>query len=202
MKRIICFLLTVLLLSTPVLAGGVAGSSPENGVSLDWASPEKFNEMLGLTEQQYESFRETVYSATRRCLSSCNVSAYNIKYSYDVNTFLQYVITKGDPESFHVSYVDFTVSGNGSSIKITQIKFYYKIAKVIYDQMREEAVAVADMLLDGIEDNDALTDVQKALLLHDRLAVHCEYNEEGLYNSTIGDDDLSMYGALVNRICV
>ena len=48
----------------------------------------------------------------------------------------------------------------------------------------------------GIKNNNNLSDVEKALLLHDRLAVLCEYD----YNSTA--DQHNMYGVFVNQTAV
>lgn len=70
-----------------------------------------------------------------------------------------------------------------------------------YAYKAEEA---ADKLLEGIKDNDSLTDVEKALLLHDRLIVACEYDEAN-YNidiNVIPNVSHNGYGALVNGIAV
>jgi len=44
-------------------------------------------------------------------------------------------------------------------------------------QNAEDAIKAADKLLEGIKGNDNLSDVEKALLIHDRLIVSCEYDE-------------------------
>ena len=48
---------------------------------------------------------------------------------------------------------------------------------VCTEQNADKAVKAANKLLEGIKGNDNLTDVQKALLIHDRLIVSCEYDE-------------------------
>lgn len=69
-----------------------------------------------------------------------------------------------------------------------------------YDQAAVRAAG--DAILRGIEGNDALTDLEKALLIHDRLALWTEYDMENYMNDTIPDESYSAYGALVKRICV
>ena len=55
--------------------------------------------------------------------------------------------------------------------------------------------SVVDTLTYGVKDNDKLTDAQKALVLHDRLAMHLDYEE----SSTEGH---LAYGALLNNKAV
>lgn len=67
-----------------------------------------------------------------------------------------------------------------------------------------KADEAADKLLKGIKGNDSLTDVEKALLIHDRLIVACEYDEAN-YNidlKVIPKVAHNGYGALVNKIAV
>ena len=58
----------------------------------------------------------------------------------------------------------------------------------------EDAVT---QLLYGIKDNDALTDAEKCLLVHDRLAEWCEYDYTSYLAGAIPDESYSAYGPLV-----
>lgn len=58
----------------------------------------------------------------------------------------------------------------------------------------EDAVT---QLLYGIKDNDTLTDTEKCLLVHDRLAEWCEYDYAGYLAGAVPDESHSAYGPLV-----
>ena len=61
--------------------------------------------------------------------------------------------------------------------------------------------AAANKLLDGIIGNSHLTDVEKALLVHDRLATYAEY-DPGFHNDAPASKVYYLYSALVDRVCV
>ena len=65
------------------------------------------------------------------------------------------------------------------------------------------ADAVAQLTY-GIKGNDAISQADKALLLHDRLAVWTAYDYTGYYGGTLPDDspDYNAYGPLVNHLGV
>ncbi len=58
-----------------------------------------------------------------------------------------------------------------------------------------------DALLEGVAES-GLSDAEKALIVHDRLAVWSEYDVENLENGTVPKDSYQAYGVLVNRIGV
>ena len=65
-----------------------------------------------------------------------------------------------------------------------------------------ESAKAADSLLYGIKGNDALSDVDKCLLLHDRLIAWVAYDYDGYLNGTLGDEYMYAYKALAKRIAV
>ncbi|MBQ7715063.1 MAG: hypothetical protein IJT70_04240 [Clostridia bacterium] len=207
-KRIVSFVLTVFLLITPAFASEEAIEAPKMQNFRDMASPETYTNGLGITEDQYEELKDTVYSATRACENSVDLRPFGILYSYSAMDLLTYFVCKGDPESFHVSNCSFATNYvNGRRIFVrVNIAYYYTQAQ--YNEMYDATIAEANKMLDGIEGNDSLSDVQKALLLHDRIAIHCEYDTENLARVNAHEiddlpfDDYTMYGALINRICV
>lgn len=60
--------------------------------------------------------------------------------------------------------------------------------------------AAAEELLRGVKGNDALSDVDKALLLHDRLAVWVEYDYEHSVTYTVPERSGTAYGALASHL--
>ena len=72
------------------------------------------------------------------------------------------------------------------------------------DYVRDYKVSIkkANELLYGIEGNDSLSDVEKALLLHDRLALSCEYDVVNLENDTLPNQVFNMYGVFGEGVAV
>ncbi len=202
LKRILSLLLVLVLFAVPVAAEDGYDAFPEEEFFNDMGSVEEYTEGLGITAEQYEQLKDTIYGATRECAANCSILSFGIPYNSETLQLLNYFIRKGDPETFHVDTISSTGSGYGSNRVFSQLKFTYICTKAEYDEMRAEMIAEADRMLEGVEGNDALTDVQKALVLHDRLAVHCEYDVEAYYAGTTSTHDYTMYGAMVGRRCV
>ena len=122
------------------------------------------------------------------------LSKYNI--AKEDAAALKSFIWREMPELFHVDVL--RVYNNGTIITaIGAASYKYAETKEQYDAMVAEYEEKADVLLDGIIDNDSLSDTEKALLIHDRLAVNCSY----CYDSTLGVR-YTMYGALVRGLAV
>lgn len=81
---------------------------------------------------------------------------------------------------------------------LADLYLYYNDLLEDYQTHLAECDRVANILLKGIIGNSALSNVEKALLIHDRLATWCRYNTE----NTSAFANYSMYGALVNRLAV
>ena len=140
---------------------------------------------------QFKDFKEDV-----------DISAFKIRNTEANQQRIVEILSYGLPECFHLNtsfYVGFDYSGN----YITNIYPQYDYEKSEYITMLDECNAVADKLLRGIEGNTKLNDVQKLLLLHDRIALNCEYDYER-YSQTEDVPVIShtMYGAFVNKIAV
>ena len=212
LKRISSLLLTLLIFSSAIINAGMVfaaddeGSFPPEHFYLDMESVETYTKGLGITEAQFADLKNTIYTATRNCAANCSISSFNIKYNQTTGDLLNDLIRKGDPETFHIindsTGITFTTTGSGASRKFYQLKFNYKYSKQEYDEMRAEMIAAADTLLVGVEGNDSLSDLQKALILHDRLAAYCEYDVENLHANTVPDESYNMYGTMVRRVCV
>ena len=76
---------------------------------------------------------------------------------------------------------------------IAQLEPEYNVSAVQYHRMLEEIAAVKDSL---VQDLQGLGEAEKALLLHDRLALRCEYD---FHN---GPHQFDYYGALVEGTAV
>lgn len=120
-------------------------------------------------------------------------SSYNLPATQQTIELISTIIVCEIPEAFHYEAVEAIY--DKSTNMIFQLRFTYNCSPEEYVQKRYEYEREADTLLYGIIDNNNLTDVQKALLLHDRLALHCEYGDvNGSYLDTA-----TLYGALVGK---
>ena len=85
---------------------------------------------------------------------------------------------------------------------IKTVKPTYTYTAQEYTKMYNECMSQANIILDGISGNNQLNDVQKALLIHDRLAVHCEYDVSLYTNGSVPEESYTMYGTLAKGIYV
>jgi len=123
-----------------------------------------------------------------------SVSKYKIPNNTENINALATLIFCEMPTAFHVETFRYGPSYS-STISYIYPEYYYDSAT--YQTMLAEIDAGAESMVAGFKDNTALTDVQKALLAHDRLAAFCEYT---LFGDTESEDfrhSHNIYGATV-----
>ena len=139
-----------------------------------------------------QEIKELLKEAVLNTQASVDVSSYKIPYSA---AYLQAV---GDylydevPEAFHLNHISCQYYASGS---FATFRFTYDNTASEYAQMLAQCNLAADKLLNGIQNNNALTDVEKALLVHDRLALHCAYGDVYADSS----ETATIYAALIGR---
>ena len=101
-------------------------------------------------------------------------------------------------EAFHVKGFTASVRDN----KLATLTVAYNTTEKEYKNMYSACISATAAILDGIKGNSSLSDVQKALLIHDRLALHCEYDYQNYLNGSIPEDSYTMYGALAKGLAV
>ena len=112
----------------------------------------------------------------RSCPTSIDLSSLRIAGNNDMVNSLGNFIFYNVPELFHVQGFDISWS-NGILTTFTPTYRVGAETSDVYVAKYNAMVKCANILLEGIENNDNLTDVEKALLLHDRLAVWNEYDD-------------------------
>ena len=143
------------------------------------------------------AFTNTILSGVSKCSPNIDVSKYNITYN-DLNVgAIRDYIWYNLPEAFNVYALGFSFSDSGRISDVCPSYYNFSDTKREYTTCHNKMVAGGDKLLAGIEGNDALDDVQKALLLHDRLALWNEYDYERL--ETMDDEIFTAFGALGER---
>ena len=127
-------------------------------------------------EVDTEAFKTVVRNGFDERKTEIDISSFGILKSDDRSIFSY--IKEILPEYFHAEITN--VSYYPSSGKYAVLKVTYHLTA----EEHEEALVVWDETVDemvaDLVGNSSLTDVQKALLIHDRIAVHCEYDYERL----------------------
>ena len=106
------------------------------------------------------------------------------------------------PELFRATGFIAELGGKNESLLVGLRCDYFYDNPEDYVRDYKVSIANANKLLKGIEGNDTLNDVEKALLLHDRLATFCEYDVINLENDTLPQKVFNIYGALGEGLAV
>ena len=96
-----------------------------------------------------------------------------------------------------VSYNWFTDGGYLTRFVINENQLVYTYSE--YYARLQTVNMIAEHLMENVKDNTALTDVQKALLLHDRLANWTSYDYDNQQRGTCPDESYSAVGVLWKR---
>ncbi len=141
-------------------------------------------------------FTSSIMSGVTDCQEKINVSAYNIPvFAFDTITdYFFYAV----PEAFNINEMGYSYYDGVNTIVSIYIA-YSPFADTAdeYDECFGKMSSAAYKILSGIEDNSKLDEVQKALLIHDRLALWNEYDYDRL--NTNANEIYTAYGALGER---
>ena len=152
----------------------------------DYFNPKEFNDYLVEQLKLVDGDSSTI--------AKIDIKQFEIPYSSEMTTALQNLIWYNSPELFRIAGMAIDYYPNGI---FYQIRFYSYCTKEEYIEMHDGIHDSAERLLKNIKGNSNLSDVEKALLLHDRLALLCEYDYDNLLNETIPYTSYNAYGVLV-----
>ncbi len=120
----------------------------------------------------FQSFTQMVRETISSYGTKINVSSYKIHPDSDFYDGLVELVGFGMPEYFHVdSIVQWSYP---DSVAYYEVK--YSCSAEEYEQKKTELEKATEELLAGVKGNDSLSDVEKALILHDRLALKMDYD--------------------------
>ncbi len=194
-KAIISLLLVIFMIYSGMSTGVVAYASTERIIYIEDDFRTALPDDPDSPALNY-SLEEYLIAEIQKCETSIDISSYYLKPE-KINDIASFIYDNS-PELFHVARFGYTtVFGY-----ILTINPEYSCTADEYQEMLAECDAVADRMLADIKDNDNLSDVEKALLLHDRIALNCAYDYDNYLNGTIPDDSYSMYGILVKGVGV
>lgn len=142
-----------------------------------------------------EEFRERVFSAVSECKETIDI--YDLSIPFGISESVADFIWYHMPEAFNVYKIGFSYYEHDGVLSSVVVSYYsFADTKAEFAACFAQFMASADNMLKGIENNSNLTDVEKALLLHDRLALWTEYD----YSSS--DKKHTAYGAFAERLSV
>lgn len=146
-----------------------------------------------------DEFRAYLIEGLASCPASLDISKFKIPYTSTSLGEINRFIFNETPEIFHTSG---SLGGSVSGGYMKTIKPSYRFTAAEYASMLPEFYKGANTLLRGIKGNNKLSDVEKALLLHDRLVVWCEYDISRYNDKTIPDESYSAYGVFAKKVAV
>ncbi|MCH5197763.1 MAG: hypothetical protein J1E34_02545 [Oscillospiraceae bacterium] len=104
-------------------------------------------------------------------------------------------------ELFHIGPILFSYNTDDNLLTgIAVTEYNYQAEE--YHRMLKVCEREADRLLSGIKGNYNLTDLEKVLLIHDRLAANTEYDYDDFLAGTLEKSVYNIYGVLGNRTAV
>ena len=210
----VVILVTVLVIpamATEVDTNTVTPETPDR-LSAAPVAPERFAGTRVSTEQlsryvDVDDFIEEVLAQAASCPDKVNITNFNIPSTDALMQEIRELIWYRTPLAFHMYSLGFDYN---SSYKLTYITVdYYPYADTVseYTTCYNKFMSGANKLLSGVVGNNNLTDVQKALLLHDRLVQWVtydweNYNKYGANLDLMPDTDFTAYGVFGERVAV
>ncbi len=178
---------------------GTFSAKPMPPESMTWTSSTAANETVSLpiTEKQRSELRQLLADAASAFAENCDIRSYGIPGTQSaVSAILS--LLREDPRIIHVRQLSCSYEKlSDGSTRMTKVNFIYNLSR---DEYRE-AQQVAESMVADLK-SSSLNAAYKALLVHDRLAVLCEYDQENYKKGTVPDHSYSAYGALVKQIAV
>ncbi len=194
---LICSIIMILC-SFPVTA--FAQTENEITLTLDSYASTRIDatQYMGLKDNNDSALVESIKTQLENLDEYIDISEFGLLNTEENQQKIINILSYEIPECFHIAQ-NFGISTNRYIVGITPTYLY---TKEEYDTMLSECYAAIDRMLKGVEGNSNLTDVEKLLILHDRIALHCEYDGERYELGTLPLISHSMYGVFVNKLAV
>ena len=144
--------------------------------------------------------RSALKNAILNCSNSVDVSSYNLTLTDGVRQLIRnYVRESGYPMFFNVKGLSYQYYTDNNQLAIVVFTYHYSAS--VFNSMRSKIETEAGKMLSGIRGNSSLGEKEKALLLHDRLALRCEYDPVAIQTNLNSQSDNAdnLYGAIVSR---
>ena len=210
MKKIVNLILSGIIFACIVTQMSIQTNAQEELIVEYIDSSDKIFQAGGFGEPSFDSMVSTyavssrsqlksvMYEALKNETVSINVSGYGLTVNdYDEIKAIHSEVINEHPELFYVkSYLSYSYYSSGA---IVELSFFYD------SYTSEQKNAYADAIKDATSKVDAsMTDVEKALVLHDYLAQNCAYAYKEYLEGTLSQHSqvYSAYGALGEKRAV
>lgn len=142
-----------------------------------------------------EQIMDYLYQQMKNRVTSIDVSQYDIPYETTEPSKIKLLVSGTLNEHPDLYYVGNGFSYSHTAAKIISLNIAYNttLNASAWQNGANEALAVV---------NESMSDLQKAIALHDYLAVNCEYDKENLDANTLPQEVFTTYGVFVNRSAV
>ena len=191
---VVLTLCSVLSPSVTAFANSESESSAAAEAELFYSLPydDGYTDVLGISQAQLSALKDELFTAAKNFDSQIDITKYGIVYSQErLNMIGNIYFKRPDrPDIFQVNRI--TCSYRNRDLVITKINPVYNRTKELYDSQIARCEAAAEEMLEGIKDSN-LTDLEKALLIHDRIAKSAEYVNTG------ADDEHNICGVLLDK---
>ncbi|MGN0447464.1 MAG: transglutaminase domain-containing protein [Acutalibacteraceae bacterium] len=157
-----------------------------NSYSQDFAGLETLVDIDEFSDYLVQSF----YS----CPKTVNISQFQIPYTSENASAIARLMWHELPELFQISSVGYYIGASDTIVSVYCSEYYYTVDE--YHQMYEQAEKAANEMVADLIGSD-LSDVEKALLIHDRIVGFCEYDYDNLLAGDIPRTSRNIYGVLV-----
>ena len=137
-----------------------------------------------------DSIEEYLYQQMLMRNTTIDIQNYNISVSSLKSLFSG--ILNEHPDLYFVER-SYSYSYAGTTVYSLKLTYDDTLDDTAFQKAKETALSVV---------NQEMSELEKAIALHDYLVVNCEYDKENLDANTIPDTSYSAYGVLVNRIAV
>ena len=148
------------------------------------------------TAEQELTLKENIVNAVENRLDTLSVYAYGIELS-EARVAVAAVINE-HPEYWFVKHVNFSyiTREDGTKIAYTVYFSYFSEEEVDYDIVEEEIYKCLSTV------KDSMSDLEKALAIHDYIVMDCQYDYRNYLDSSMPDNDFSMLGPIYEKTAV
>lgn len=198
MKRLLAFFIAIVFTIFPLT---LVSYSKEESVVFSFrhnyeSSSRHLDSFYSFIGSEIDSFDECILDAVAAGEERIDVSAFGIPGTENMCNEVSLYIWKELPSAFNVYAIGIGTIGPPDQSFIDAVYVSYYVDCQTYVDMLEACEKAAETLLFGIKDNASLTQVEKALLIHDRIIASCEYS------LNFGPNCYNMYGVLVENSAV
>ncbi len=176
MKKIVCILL---VFAAFFQSFAVSAESNKEG---------KIYPLIPAVDKYYDEAKDYIAQCLRERKTTIDISAYDVSVPDMMYVFKAAVFDNPDIFYVNASYIEYKFSKAENKVYYISPVYIFKKSKIPDYIKKFNSAALS--LTDGI--NPSWSDYRKALVLHDRLAVHCEYKYQNVKSYTA-------YSAFVTR---